>query len=354
MSLLHKGDMHNSDRITSWSPADFQPLEEPQTPVIDVDSLLSDFTSGNNRSIQQDGEDGEGLLVNLPGQRTRYMNVKPWAFENLDNNGHKAGNNRLINGDKFLFEELTPIEADHIQNNGFHQQGHAWETASNLAVENEFKSQDLSDKNLESEPPTPLELAQEQADKILEAAQQEAERIIQNANEAVAQITQNAYQEGLTQAKSEMDSGLQQVSSILNTAVQWREQVLSQSEATIIEMVKQIARRIFGEEFELDRYQLQSHFAQVMEYARAMGDLKVYLHPEDAQMVGPDWRDNQMMISGQNIQLLPSSALQRGGCYIEGDLGTVDARVGTQLENVLEAIDDVAKSGATNGSSKTA
>jgi hypothetical protein len=57
----------------------------------------------------------------------------------------------------------------------------------------------------------------------------------------------------------------------------------------------------------------------------------------------------QSGISGQEIALIPTEVIQRGGCFIEGQFGSLDARVGTQLQMVGEALTGLLKEGDESG-----
>ena len=50
----------------------------------------------------------------------------------------------------------------------------------------------------------------------------------------------------------------------------------------------------------------------------------------------PAWREYQQLISGNRIQIIPSDGIKAGGCFVQGQMGTVDARVETQMKAVLE------------------
>ena len=87
---------------------------------------------------------------------------------------------------------------------------------------------------------------------------------------------------------------------------------------------------------------LQDTFTKALLRGRSLGNLRIFVHPEDAARLDPGWRDFQVTISGQRIQIVPTESVRPGGCYIEGDQGTVDARIETRLDAVLNVFENQA------------
>ena len=57
-------------------------------------------------------------------------------------------------------------------------------------------------------------------------------------------------------------------------------------------------------------------------------------------MLDSAWVDQQLLISGGQAKIIPSANITRGGCYVKGNMGTVDGRVETLLEALLKAFDE--------------
>ena len=47
-----------------------------------------------------------------------------------------------------------------------------------------------------------------------------------------------------------------------------------------------------------------------------------------------------MLILGEQVKIVPSGNVLPGGCLVKGNIGTVDARVETQLNAILKTFDD--------------
>ena len=67
--------------------------------------------------------------------------------------------------------------------------------------------------------------------------------------------------------------------------------------------------------------------------------MKIFLNPNDARLLDPSWGEQQMLVLGEQVKIVPSSNIMPGGCLIKGNIGTVDGRVETQLNAILKTFD---------------
>jgi flagellar assembly protein FliH len=95
---------------------------------------------------------------------------------------------------------------------------------------------------------------------------------------------------------------------------------------------------LLGETFSLDPDLLRSIFHRAVAEARPLGSLRVHMHPDDAELLGAHWPTQVEHQMGQPLTLIADPAIRRGGCLIEGEHGTVDARLETQLDVAIDAL----------------
>lgn len=179
--------------------------------------------------------------------------------------------------------------------------------------------------------------ARADAETILLEARAEAEKIILNAHAEVAQ----AKKEGYEAARDELQSALAATRAIVEETHEWQVSMMKNGEQTLMEMLKDIAQTIFGEGVRLDPDALQMNLNRIMDNAQRLGDLKIFINPEDANQLDPSWSNYQLLITGNKVRIVPSEKIKPGGCVIKGSTGMVDARVETQLAAVLNTIDEV-------------
>jgi flagellar biosynthesis/type III secretory pathway protein FliH len=184
--------------------------------------------------------------------------------------------------------------------------------------------------------------SQAEALQVLADAQQQAKQLIEAATLEADQRLQQAYEQGKAQAEAELASAIQSAQASITETANWRAEMLAQSETAVIDMVKDMARILFSNGILVDPAVLQDTFTKVLMRARSLGNLRIFVHPDDALHIDPAWRDFQVTVSAQRIQIIPTESVGPGGCFIEGDQGTVDARIETRLEAVLNVFENQA------------
>lgn len=187
------------------------------------------------------------------------------------------------------------------------------------------------------EKPNPRKIA----DKMISDTRLECELILEQVNKEAEVIKQNAFNQGLEEAKREMSETLKAAASVINVAREWRSDMMAQAEPMIMDLVKKMAQKMFGDGLVLDNVHLQQHFSEILESARSLGDLRIFMNPEDVKVLGPDWREYQSSIIGNEVEIVTNESIKRGGCYVQGEWGTADALVETQLNAILEQFSEV-------------
>jgi flagellar assembly protein FliH len=183
--------------------------------------------------------------------------------------------------------------------------------------------------------------ARAEADEILKAARLEADKIVSHAKNEIEQAKKNGYHA----AYNEMQGALAATRAMVEEAHKWQSAFLESSEQTLTDMLREIAQTMFGEGVHLDSNALQINLNRIMESAQRLGDLNIFLNPQDADQLDPSWSDYQLLITGNKVRLVPSEKILPGGCFIKGSTGSVDARVETQLAAVLNTIDEISEMG---------
>lgn len=185
-----------------------------------------------------------------------------------------------------------------------------------------------------------------EAQAVLDKARAEAKQILDKAQGEANTIAENAYQKGLANAQAEMVSSIETVKQMIDQIASIHQEVLVQSEAEVIELVKEMSKSIFGEGFTLDPQMLHDTFSATLANARSLGDLRVYVNPADSSRLDPYWKDYQSSVSGQRILFVPSEGIRPGGCFVDGQQGTVDGRIETKLEAIMDVLsNDYGKDG---------
>lgn len=194
---------------------------------------------------------------------------------------------------------------------------------------------EIPDKNQER-----INEAKRIAGEIIAQAEQKAAEIILQAQKDAEQIKAEAYRQGWDRAEAETRSILQGANAITEEVYQWRDKILAASEDEVLNMIKDIAVAVFGNGVELDDAGLQTNFNRALENTKTLGEIKILVNSQDAAVLDPSWCEIQSATYGNKIQIVPCEEITRGGCFIQGTYGTVDARVETGLSTVFEKLDE--------------
>jgi flagellar assembly protein FliH len=194
--------------------------------------------------------------------------------------------------------------------------------------------------------------AEEEAKEILSKAQAQAKEIVARAEAEADEKQGQAYDEGLAHSKTETESMLETARAVIEEVQEWKNSLLDQGETMMLRLVIQIAQTLFGDGLPLDPEALGQAFSRALAQARTLGDLRIYVNPDDAIALSSHWSKMQTSFGGQKIELVPSEIIKRGGCFIDGQFGSVDARVETEFEITKNALLTTLEKTVGNGGGK--
>ncbi len=160
-----------------------------------------------------------------------------------------------------------------------------------------------------------------EAERILEAARHEAERL-------------------RTQAVAEgRERGLAAVTELLTAAraTSARNQKSGQQDLRLLAV--RIAERILERELQLSPDTVVDIAAAALSQAGSPHDVLLRIHPDDLKALERGRpRLLQRCAQAEVVHLRADAAVARGGCIVETELGTVDARLPLQLDAIERAL----------------
>ncbi len=122
-------------------------------------------------------------------------------------------------------------------------------------------------------------------------------------------------------------------------------QVIAGAEKEVLELALKIAEKIIGRDIEREPDVLLDIVANCIQSQRAGKAMTIRVHPEDGKLLR-EKRPRLMELLGRAVDLVirDDADVERGGCVIQTEFGTIDGQLKTQFEmlrNVLSP--DVAK-----------
>ncbi|PKO15722.1 MAG: hypothetical protein CVU39_09370 [Chloroflexi bacterium HGW-Chloroflexi-10] len=324
--LIHGNTQH---RATAWQPQEFS-TSVPKNSGMSVEQVLDLFLSNKNQSVRQNklGSDRQRSLFS----EAETSDVQSW------------------NPGEIQFSSLKPLPGNDVQPKS--AQSVRWQDFNrNEAHPSQAHGQ--HGQSVQSEEGghavNPIKKAEEAALRIMEEAREEARLIVEQAQSQAQDIllqnqvqASEAFEEARKMAYQEFEEENQMVQQALKTILEqvsaWKEETLQQSTPLIIDVIRDITNNLFGSGLVLDTEKLQHNLNRIMDNAKNLGNLKIYLHPVDAGHLDPYWREFTATMTGSLVQIIPTEGVTPGGCFIHGDTGNVDARIETQLRAVMETL----------------
>ncbi|HPH96751.1 MAG TPA: FliH/SctL family protein [Anaerolineaceae bacterium] len=196
-----------------------------------------------------------------------------------------------------------------------------------------------------------LEAARFEADNLLGQAHSDAQQVIEEARRRAAEIeaearsraeeiTRAAHDQGYEEGKIEGEKMIHILENIVSETQTWRQEALSQNEEDMVQILQVITRKLFGHGVSLEPAMLAQTINRVMGEASRLGDLRIYLHPDDFAALSSLWGEADARHNGQRIELMASERIVRGGCYVEGEFGSIDNQLDVQVKLVIDALQD--------------
>lgn len=178
--------------------------------------------------------------------------------------------------------------------------------------------------------------AMEQAKVILNEAREDAKRIRSHARDVLNQAQlereqerQRGYEQGLEEGRSEF-------SERVIDAEMTKERIMEEAEPEVIRMVMDIAQKVIGRELE------KGAVVDVVKkaIAESLGQkVVVRVHPADFEKL----KNEQAALleaagATRTVSVREDEGVSAGGCIVETELGTVDARLETQIQAIRKAL----------------
>jgi flagellar assembly protein FliH len=197
-----------------------------------------------------------------------------------------------------------------------------------------------------------LEKAKIEAERILEEAKNKGKKIIEESKILTQTARESAEKEGMEIGqKNGYKAGLDQLTQILleakNTfeqALRERERLGKEAEPDLAQLAVKIAQRIIGSEISLNPNVVVNMIKANLERVKDRENVILKVHQEDVDTVKKNKEIFLKFIPEvRSVEIQTDPRIDRGGCIIETNLGTVDARIATQLEAISLAFSQISE-----------
>ena len=192
--------------------------------------------------------------------------------------------------------------------------------------------------------------AENDAKAVIEKAKAEAAQIIADAEEQKARIVENArqegfdkgYKEGYDKGVAEVERLVERMHKILEAVMQRREEILQETESQIVELVILMARKVVKILSENQKNVVMANTMAALKKVKTRGTVTLRVNLEDVKLSSDHAEEFiQHVENVQGINVLEDSSVEKGGCIVETDFGSIDARISSQLTELENKILEV-------------
>ncbi len=169
---------------------------------------------------------------------------------------------------------------------------------------------------------------------------------IDNIEDRAREIEENAYAEGYKKGeKIGLESGRKKVEPILNKFCELlkevseiKESICRDAEKEVVNLALAIARKVVGFEADKNQEVVINVIKEALKSVADHGKIKIRINPADFKFLMEDGRRVRNFLEDpKRITFIEDSTIEVGGCFIESELGDVDARIEKQLQIIEEA-----------------
>ncbi len=199
----------------------------------------------------------------------------------------------------------------------------------------------------EQPPVTPPLDPQAEAERIVADAEAEARAIIARAEAEAEQVRtsarqvglQTGYADGKQAAETEAAEMIAAIKKVAQSATAAHNQLLEDAESHLGQLGLAIAKKILTHSLTVEPEIITEIVAEVIDSASIHGSCYVRVHPEDYKILQPHWEAvAHLQQPDEPWELIADSHISRGGCMIDIEGGTIDARLQTKLAQIEAAL----------------
>lgn len=192
-----------------------------------------------------------------------------------------------------------------------------------------------------------LQSAKDEADKLLEDAKKTADKIILDTENNKKAIEEKGFSEGFSQGreegfkegKEEVNRLIERLHLIVEKTMEKRQEILSETEQQIVDLVLLLSHKVVKAISENQKSVVTANVIHALKKVKGKGDVTIRVNLLDVQMTTEHIKDFLERVEGvKNITVVEDVSVDKGGCIVETDFGSIDARISSQLHELEQKI----------------
>lgn len=192
-----------------------------------------------------------------------------------------------------------------------------------------------------------LEAARHDAQREKDSAKFEAERMIKDAELHIIETEHEAREKGykagreagFKDGQAEVNRLIDRLGTIISHAVDVREEIIKSSEKQMVNIILTVVRKVIKDEISERKDVVLNNIRAALQKIKGRDRVDIRVNFADLELTTSN-KDEliKMLESLKKVNVYEDSRVDRGGVIITTDVGEIDARISTQLDEIEEAI----------------
>jgi len=189
--------------------------------------------------------------------------------------------------------------------------------------------------------------AEKEAQRIVDEGKAQAGQLDRETRQRLSEIEEEAkskgqkagYEEGWASGSSEVERLVGRIHVIFEKINDKRQDIIEGTEAQIVQLVLQIAKKVVKVISENQRNVVINNVLQALRKLKTRGDVVVRVNLEDLKVTTDHIKEFLSMVENvKSITVMEDSSVDLGGAVIETDFGEIDAKISSQFAELEEKI----------------
>jgi flagellar assembly protein FliH len=229
--------------------------------------------------------------------------------------------------------------------NGVAGQSSSVSVLTDVVAESEEKAK-VIEQNARKNAYEVVEKARWEADEILNISREEAEKESgairetakeQGHKEGFDKGNQEGFVEGEIAGKNSYSDSIKNLNGLMENLTSERKKLIGDLQPLLVELVGEALKRCLNQEAEKGSLVVQLA-QEALSKAQDRVHLKLHLNPDDMSEIEAHKKQLQLTVGAGEMELIADGRVERGGCLLETEGGTVDVRLNTVVDQVKESL----------------
>jgi flagellar assembly protein FliH len=188
---------------------------------------------------------------------------------------------------------------------------------------------------------------EKEAQRIIDEAKAQAAQLERETKQRLAQVEDEAktrgqkagYEEGWSAGSAEVERLVGRIHVILEKITEKRTEIIEGTEAQIVQLVLQIAKKVVKVISENQRNVVINNVLQALRKLKTRGDVVVRVNLEDLKVTSEHVKEFLSLVENvKSITVVEDTTVDHGGALVETDFGEIDAKISSQFAEIEEKI----------------